>query len=204
MPIVPVLLDAFLAKAVETQVGWHHDVDSFGLKMMSGGEPASEGVPVLCRWLGRYGIARRVPVNRRAHLAHLIDFVRQLPALPDNEEACLTELIRQHGKLTANLAAWRNASERSAASKLLWLRHPHDVPMFDRFDSVSLSVIANARGVCGDDYDAYARLVRAIYREHRPRIDDASRSAGYDYPIRVLDQVLSHAGRPRFALKAGG
>jgi hypothetical protein len=119
--------------------------------------------------------------------------------------ANLDALVNSHAGLMADCAA-ANGQQRnftSLASKALWLRYPHDVPMFDSFAQRALWITSKIEkdiappDVAESEYRKFAYWWRALFERYATTIASIDMQ-GYPYPVRIFDKILWIIGAPTY------
>jgi len=94
----------------------------------------------------------------------------------------------------------------SLVSKMLWLRYPKTVPIFDRNAERALQVLCKLDkripllGSHPIEYEAFVRVWDAYFNRNIEQIL-AANSNGYPYPIRIFDIILWKLGSPSYLIK---
>jgi hypothetical protein len=195
--VMPSLVNRFIGEAIADQLKCAQ-IDKPALKAIASGKITGSEMAVIKQWLWDYRVARRVPVEIRQELLGLLV---KLPALPKRQNERIAELASQFSTLVKFVNKKTETDEPSAMSKLLWLKHPCDVPIYDSLSARTLCVLANYHRIEGDSYADYVRLVYGLFAEVRAKLEGVAAANQYAYPIRLLDKVLWYAGRPRFEPK---
>lgn len=139
---------------------------------------AENRVETLKSWLSFFTVYQGIDRSRRDVLARAaLDWLDGQPG--DSRLDTLKMLAHAHAGLMAacSTADGRGRDFTSLASKALWLRYPHDVPLYDCFAQEALWMLSklesNLPAVPTDEsrYSAFAHIWRALYDRHASSID---------------------------------
>lgn len=157
-------------------------------------------------WLDFYKVLQGFDrANRDAVATAALNWVDSQP--PDSTLEAAEDVVRAHmdlGSLCSAVCA-KPRSCISLASKVLWLRYPDDVRVYDRLAQDALWVLSKLE--CGllspprnsTKYAAFVFVWRSLYERYEQSIA-AIDDRGYPYRVRIFDRILWLIGEPVYGL----
>lgn len=170
-------------------------LDSKALKAVASRDEASRS-ELLIAWLNRYSVLMGLPGPTRCLVAQTaLEWCDRQAST--TSLVTVNEVVIAHGELTSACRAAVDGKRRftSLASKVLWLRYPHDVPIFDRNAQYALWLLSKCETALpplppnGKNYAQFATVWRYFYDRYREAIESID-AGSYPYRVRIFDKIL--------------
>jgi predicted small secreted protein len=153
-------------------------------------------------WLDLYKVLQGIDGFRRDALARaVLDWADHRSG--DSRLATLDAIVHAHADLMAACsgADGRGRDFTSLASKVLWLRYPEEVPLYDRFAQEALWMLSKLEPGLPPvpksalKYDAFVLIWKTLYDRYALSLG-AIDNKGYPYRVRIFDRILWLIGEP--------
>jgi len=198
------LIRHFGPRAV-SQLCYEAAADNLGLDAMSRLNSGSR-VAAIRKWMDLYKVLQGVDGARRDAIAQAaLDWADRQEA--ESRLDTLDKLVHSHAELMSacSQADGRSRDFTSLASKALWLRYPHEVPLYDSFAQEALWMLSKLEAglpaipTNATKYGAFALIWRALYDRYASSIAVID-SKGYPYRVRIFDRILWLLGAPSYTI----
>jgi hypothetical protein len=193
-------------EAVRLQVEESKKDDDPALEALSN-RRLPERAEAIQTWLNAYNVFQGIEGSKRVAVAAEILKWADSP----NRAKSLTTLdliVKGHSEL-AKICSRAEGRERkfvSLASKVLWLRYPDTVPMFDSFAQRALWAINkfDPNGLQTftqrDEYGQFVEVWQSLYVQHSIELAKLN-TRGYPYQVRIFDKILWLVGQRSYTIE---
>jgi hypothetical protein len=170
-------------------------------------------IDILRSWLLSYRVFQGLNDSQRGVVAKaVLTWTDRQPKESKLEN--VDAIVHAHLELmvACSKADGRDRDFTSLASKALWLRYPHEVPLYDRFAQEAIWMLSKLepglplvpRAPSGAQrYASFSLVWRTLYDKYADSIA-AVDNQGYPYRVRIFDRILWLIGEPVYGNSAIG